>query len=78
MLNMLHSMVGGKYCGEKENRGEVEDLGAVEVLGGAGHHMKQGHWVAPERSWEFSCVAGAERVLHFQALREERSEEPCY
>lgn len=39
----------------------------LEVLGGAGHHMKQGHWVAPERSWEFSCVAGAERVLRFQA-----------
>lgn len=33
MLNMLHSMVGGKYCGEKENRGEVEDLGAVEGTG---------------------------------------------
>lgn len=62
-------MVGGKYCGEKENRGEVEDLGAVEVLGGAGHHMKQGSLGGPERSWEFSCVAGAERVLHFQALR---------
>ena len=41
MLNKLHSKVGGKYCGEEENRGEVEDLGAVEVLGGAGHHMKQ-------------------------------------
>lgn len=53
MLNKLHSKVGGKYCGEEENGGEVEDLGAVEVLGGAGHHQA-GHWVAPERSWEFS------------------------